>query len=874
MKRTLTLIYLSLIYTFASAQLNITDMGVAETIDFTGFAGEGFSATPTAGQLSTQTWAVEGFSDGNVAFSGEAIDGDYSRGTTTGFETTGGIYAADIAGNQRLFVQPVAADFSPGSFTLRVRNMSGLIIGKFEISYAVYAINNEDRANNFTLSYSLDNISYTELPEFDFTSPELADDLEYSLTPSGFISALSIADGDYFYIRFTGDDVSGADSRDEFMLDDISVTAFEAPPLSVYSFSPPAVIVDESAGVASYNVGLSESADCVFNVHYTEISADNPTDFTISETTVTFTEGGPTVQTFDVNVVDDLIPESDENFLVYFTVASGYCIAGAVDEVEMSIEDNDLPGTAEASFDAAAVTYDEAEGTVTGSVSISVSSDCELEVSLDAASTMTAGSDYVYSLPEIFTFSEGGSTSQDFEITINDDIDIEDAETLILNLSVISGCTLSSPHTYTLTIVDNDSPGTSVVSFSTDEVAYDESVGTVTGSVLLSASADCEVEVNLDAASTLTEGDDYDLSLPVIFTFSEGGTTSQDFEITINDDVEVEDAETLILNLNVLSGCILGTPSTYTLTIADNDSPTVPNVDIITVTNEDADGVAIAEGAVVGLTGIVYGINLWDGGLQFTLIDETGGINVFSFDKTFGYAVTEGDEINVQGTISQFNGLTEIIPDTIIFVSSGNPLKTPTSVITLNEASESDLIMINLLDLGAYHVEDPTQWLGDGTSFNVDITNGSDTIVLRIDNNTELSTMAFEDVFYDGPYPDFGFTVQGLGTQYDTDLPYLQGYQLIPRYLSDFMLDYETNITELDQDNIRLYPNPALSSITLNMNENIESIDLTDSYGQLIQQVYVNEMQKTLDVNELPAGIYTVQLRLQNGLHTCKFIKQ
>src|SRR4029079_16287581 len=108
------------------------------------------------------------------------------------------------------------------------------------------------------------------------------------------------------------------------------------------------------------------------------------------------------------------------------------------------------------------------------------------------------------------------------------------------------------------------------------------------------------------------------------------------------------------------------------------------------------------------LTGIVYGVNLWDGGLQFTLIDNTGGINVFSFDKTFGYTVTEGDEVEVKGMITQFNGLTEIEPDTLIFISSGNPLKTPTSFIALGEDTESDLVKKTFVT--GYEFDDPSQW--------------------------------------------------------------------------------------------------------------------------------------------------------------------
>ena len=62
--------------------------------------------------------------------------------------------------------------------------------------------------------------------------------------------------------------------------------------------------------------------------------------------------------------------------------------------------------------------------------------------------------------------------------------------------------------------------------------------------------------------------------------------------------------------------------------------------------------------------------------IQFTIIDELdpdAGIGLFS-SNTFDYTVTEGDEVVVRGAISQFNGLTQITPDTVILVSSGNDL--------------------------------------------------------------------------------------------------------------------------------------------------------------------------------------------------------
>ena len=50
------------------AQLSVTSTDVPFVIDFTGFEGTGFNVAPVPGQLSTETWEVLGFSDGDLFF--------------------------------------------------------------------------------------------------------------------------------------------------------------------------------------------------------------------------------------------------------------------------------------------------------------------------------------------------------------------------------------------------------------------------------------------------------------------------------------------------------------------------------------------------------------------------------------------------------------------------------------------------------------------------------------------------------------------------------------------------------------------------------------------------------------------------------------
>jgi DNA/RNA endonuclease YhcR with UshA esterase domain len=210
-------------------------------------------------------------------------------------------------------------------------------------------------------------------------------------------------------------------------------------------------------------------------------------------------------------------------------------------------------------------------------------------------------------------------------------------------------------------------------------------------------------------------------------------------------------------------------------------TPSLPVYPIGLVTDDaNNDGEGDSLGVACELRGVVHGIDMQGGSsVSFTIIDQTGGIGLFS-GNDFGYVVNEGDSVHIPGTIGAFRGLTQIAPDTIILVSSGNALATPTVITSLDETTESELVRFN----DAYLV-DPSQWPTTSGSANVDVTNGTDTLLVRIDSDTDI----------DGsPAPTDTFDVIGLGGQFTFDTPPLNGYQLLPRSLADFILQGSTGL--------------------------------------------------------------------------------
>lgn len=269
-----------------------------------------------------------------------------------------------------------------------------------------------------------------------------------------------------------------------------------------------------------------------------------------------------------------------------------------------------------------------------------------------------------------------------------------------------------------------------------------------------------------------------------------------------------------------------------------------PSYPIGEVTTVDSEGVADSLGALVELTGVVYGINLRNTGYSFTLIDgNNDGIGVFS-NNDFDYTVQEGDELTVQGTITQFMGLTQVTADGLMLNSTDNTLFDPTAVTDLNEDTESQLVSVE----GTF--PNPGQWDNSGGSFNIDFSDGSNTYNIRIDDNTDIAGTDF-------PGPGL-YRITGIGGQFDDNgSPFDEGYQLLPRYQEDIDL-LSSTIDPALGELVDIYPNPASHWVRVELAEPVDLIRMDNALGQTIKQVLRPDLVEQLDLGRLSAGIYTL----------------
>ncbi len=327
-------------------------------------------------------------------------------------------------------------------------------------------------------------------------------------------------------------------------------------------FSENSYTVNEDAGTATITVELSRSFTDTVTVDYatSDNGASDGIDYTGVSGTLIFS---PTVtsQTFDISILNDNLGERDERVRLKLSNPSSNASVG--NSARIAILDDEP----RIKFAANAFTVDENDGTATITV-IRTGRD-DLVVTVDYATsddTAKAGSDYTSSSGTL-TFGVG-ETSKTFTIPISNDSRDEYREELDLTLSNLSSNAWLDDGTAELKINDDDPAAE--ISFSRSNYSVDEGLGRQTVTVTLNEPTDRTVEVNYATSDgSAVVGADY-FATSGKLTFN-AGETSKSFTVTIINDANGESNETVTLTLSSAKDAALGTPSTATITIMDND---------------------------------------------------------------------------------------------------------------------------------------------------------------------------------------------------------------------------------------------------------------------------------------------------------------
>jgi glucose/arabinose dehydrogenase len=161
-----------------------------------------------------------------------------------------------------------------------------------------------------------------------------------------------------------------------------------------------------------------------------------------------------------------------------------------------------------------------------------------------------------------------GESEKAFTIPILNDALVEANETFAVGLQNPSAGTLGAPRTKLITIIDDENPNTIAVSSVALNVA--ENVGNAVVTITRSGNVSGSATVNYSTSNgTAISPGDYTATSGTL-TFA-AGQTSRTLSIPIQNDTNVENTENFVLRLSNPTGGTLGTNTTTTITILDDD---------------------------------------------------------------------------------------------------------------------------------------------------------------------------------------------------------------------------------------------------------------------------------------------------------------
>ncbi|MCW5958514.1 MAG: Ig-like domain repeat protein [Pyrinomonadaceae bacterium] len=340
-----------------------------------------------------------------------------------------------------------------------------------------------------------------------------------------------------------------------------------------------------NSGTTAFNftVSLTNPSASAITVDYATANgtANSGSDYTAVSGTLTFS-AGETTKIVTVNVSGDTLVEPNETFFVNLSNASGAPVSdnqglGSIqndDTTAMSIGDVSLvEGNA---------------GTTSFIFSVSLTNPSSTAITVDyatAAGTVnpaTAGTDYTAASGTI-TFNPG-ETSKSVGVSVNGDNTVELDETFFVNLSNLSGASVSIADGQGMgTIINDDIP-----TFSINDVTQNEgNSGTTsfTFTVNLSQANPAGATVTYATAdgTATVAGNDYTAIAPTVLNFGPADT-QKTVTVLVTGDTNVELDETFFVNLTGATNA----------TISDNQGQgTILNDDTPAISIND---VTVAEG--------------------------------------------------------------------------------------------------------------------------------------------------------------------------------------------------------------------------------------------------------------------------------------
>jgi hypothetical protein len=335
--------------------------------------------------------------------------------------------------------------------------------------------------------------------------------------------------------------------------------------------------VDEAGGTVTITVARAGGSSGAVGVSFaTSAGTATAADFTPVSGTRSGGVGDTADKTITVPISGDALDEADEEtFSVTLSAPTGGATLGAPSSATVTIVDDDPVPTVR--FEQGASSG--AESTTPAGIDVILSAASGLEVRVDYETAngapptgALAGSDYTATSGTL-TFAPG-QTRKTIGVPILDNTTGESDEAFTVRLGAPVNASLVAPTVHTYTINDEDNFG--AIKLSLPAYPVGEAGGAITITAIRTGGGNGAVGATwVTTDGTAAAGADYAAATGTV-SWADGDTANKTFTVTIAGDSVVEMNETFSVTLSApTGGAVLGAPSTATVTIEDDDAPTV-----------------------------------------------------------------------------------------------------------------------------------------------------------------------------------------------------------------------------------------------------------------------------------------------------------
>ncbi len=323
----------------------------------------------------------------------------------------------------------------------------------------------------------------------------------------------------------------------------------------------------ESAGTVYIPVVLTAASAGEVRIDYIVNggTATGGVDYSLTPGTLVFL-AGETSKSIPVTIVDDAYAEANQTVIIRLQNPSGASLGSSPASYThtLTITDNDLAPPPTIAF--AAVASSGSEAVAQPAVVVSLSAVQASAVTVGYAvtgGTATSGSDFTLASGTLTIAA--GETAAVLPLVIINDAVLEPDETIIVALNNPSGASLGANVSHTYTIIDVEPAAISITA--TDATAAE--TGNDTGLFTLTrvGSTASALTVNITVAGTATNGTDFQ-TIPATVAFAPSAATATVQVHALTDSLS-EGSETVIVTIATGPGYTVGTPSSATVTIAD-----------------------------------------------------------------------------------------------------------------------------------------------------------------------------------------------------------------------------------------------------------------------------------------------------------------